>query len=71
MKFIQVREPSPIDNKMQKLGEGIFRPPDDDRCDATHRNVTVVPSGLVDVIGYYHGEVCPLLVDTSVHTGPC
>lgn len=39
--------------------------------DATHRNVTVVPSGLVDVIGYYHGEVCPPLVDTSVHTGPC
>lgn len=37
----------------------------------TRRNVTVVPSGLVDVIGYYHGEVCPLLVDTSVHTGPC
>lgn len=32
--------------------------------DGTHRNVTVVPSGLVDVIGYYHGEVCPPLVDT-------
>lgn len=35
------------------------------------RNVTVVPAGLVRVIGYYHGEVCPPLADTGIHTWPC